>query len=110
MSEKSRIFAVGNKRYIMNTATYNSNAVMGNLWSYIQGLYLSEKERIWLADRLLEDTHEGKPKMAKKKLVFPHINEDFQPSEKVLSMSCGPLPEGFDIDKELEKMWEERAK
>ena len=34
---------------------------------------------------------------------------DYKPSQKVLDMTCGPLPKDFDVDKELEKMWEERA-
>ena len=29
---------------------------------------------------------------------------------KVMEMTCGLLPKGFDVDKELEQMWEERAK
>lgn len=41
----------------MNSATYDSNA-MNNLWNYIQGLPLSQYDRRWLADRLIESTKE----------------------------------------------------
>ena len=43
-------------------------------------------------------------------LVFPKIPKDYKPSAKVLSMTCGSLPKDFDVEKELDKMWEERAK
>lgn len=33
------------------------SASMENLWQYIQSLSLSERNRIWLADKLLEGTH-----------------------------------------------------
>ena len=38
------------------------------------------------------------------------IPKDYKPSSKVLAMTCGPLPKDFDLDQELDKMWEERAK
>ena len=93
----------------MSTATY-SNPAMNNLWNYIQGLSLSTSDRQWLADRLVEKTDEQQTAKSEKELVFPHFNDGLVPSEGLLSMVLGPLPEGFDIDKELELMWEERAK
>ena len=89
-----------------NTSTYQASAAMSNLWSYLQGLSLSSEDRHWLADKLLEK----KEKKAKKELVFPHIDADFNMSPELQEMVLGPVPEGFDIDKELEQMWEERAK
>jgi hypothetical protein len=89
-----------------NTSSYKASAAMSNLWSYLQGLSLSSEDRHWLADKLLEK----KEKKTKKELVFPHIDADFKPSPELLAMSCGPLPEGFDVDKELDNMWEEWAK
>jgi len=93
----------------MSTATY-SNPAMNNLWYYIQGLSLSASDRQWLADRLVEKTDEQQTAKSEKELVFPHFDDSFVPSEGLLSMVLGPLPEGFDIAKELELMWEERAK
>ena len=93
----------------MSTATY-SNPAMNNLWNYIQGLSLSASDRQWLADRLVEKTDEQQAAKSEEELVFPHFDDGFVPSESLLSMVLGPLPEGFDIDKELELMWEERAK
>ena len=93
----------------MSTSTY-SNSAMNNLWNYIQGLSLSASDRQWLADRLTEYPEGKRTAKSEKELVFPHINDDFVPSEELLSMVLGPLPEGFDIDKELNLMWEERAK
>lgn len=89
-----------------NTSTYQASAAMSNLWTYLQGLSLSSEERHWLADKLLEK----KGKKVKKELVFPHIDADFKLSTELQEMVLGPVPEGFDIDKELEQMWEERAK
>ena len=91
----------------MNTATYNGS--IADLWHYLQGLSLSSADSQWLADKLMKNTKEEE-KTAKRKLVFPHIDDDFEPSEELLSMVLGPVPEGFDIDKEFELMWEERAK
>ena len=92
-----------------NTSTYQASAAMGNLWNYLQGLALSYDDRQWLADKLLE-VKEETTKKPNKKLVFPRIPEDFKPSPEILAMSCGPLPEGFDVEKELNNMWEEWAK
>ena len=58
----------------------------------------------------VEKTDEQQTAKSDKELVFPHFNDGLVPSESLLSIVLGPLPEGFDIDKELELMWEERAK
>ena len=49
-------------------------------------------------------------KQQKAELVFPKIPKDYKPSAKVMAMTCGPLPKDFDLDKELDEMWEERAR
>ena len=82
---------------------------MNNLWNYIQGLSLSASDRQWLADRLVEVSEVKQVAKSEKELVFPHFDDRFVPSESLLSLVLGPLPEGFDIDKELDLMWEERA-
>lgn len=87
------------------------NAVsMNNLWNYLQGLSLTANNQRWLAERLLESSEkessiDGMPK----KLVFPKIEKDFKVSQEVLDMVCGSLPEDFDLNKEMEVMWEEMA-
>jgi hypothetical protein len=91
------------------TSTYQASAAMSNLWNYLRGLSLSSEDRHWLADKLVENTEKKESKKAKD-LVFPKIGADFKPSPEILAMSCGPLPEGFDIEKELDIMWEEWAK
>lgn len=88
------------------------NAIsMNNLWNYLQGLSLSASNRRWLAERLLNPSEvvDG-VKQLSQELVFPRIPKDYQASEEVLDMTCGPFPEGFNVDLELETMWEERAK
>ena len=89
-----------------STSTYKAFAAMGNLWNYLQGLALSYDERRWLADTLLE----VKEEKTKKKLVFPRIGDNMEPSAELLDKVLGSVPDGFDIDKELSLMWEERAK
>ena len=46
----------------------------------------------------------------KEELVFPKIPKGYKPSAKVMAMSLGRLPEGVDLDKELEERWKERAR
>lgn len=41
--------------------------------------------------------------------LFPKISKDYKPSKEVLAMTCGPLPKDFNVEKELNRMWEERA-
>ena len=43
-------------------------------------------------------------------LLFPHIPEDLEMSSKVRDMVFWDFPKYIDIDRELENMWEERAK
>ena len=83
---------------------------LNNLWSYLQGLSLSANNKRWLASHLIETAGQVKKKSRKSELVFPKIPKDYKPSAKVLSMTCGSLPKDFDVEKELDKMWEERAK
>ena len=96
----------------MNTSTYNGS--IGNLWSYLQGLSLSASDSQWLAERLTQNAKKQEetkdPEKTENKPVFTHIDDSFKPSERVLSRILGPLPADFDIDKELELMWEERAR
>ena len=51
-----------------------------------------------------EENEEDEQQAAKseKELVFPHFDDGFVPSESLLSMVLGPLPEGLDIDKQLD--------
>lgn len=92
---------------MMNTATCNGS--IADLWHYLQGLSLSPADSQWLADKLVQNTKKEETPAAKE-LVFPHIDDDFKPSEAVLARVLGPVPEGLDIDKELELMWEDWAK
>lgn len=84
---------------------------MNNLWNYLQGLSLTASNQRWLAERLLESSEKGSATKddTMKKMVFPKIGKDFKVSQEVLNMVCGSLPEGFDLDKEKEVMWEEMA-
>ena len=86
------------------------NAVsMNNLWSYLQGLSLSANNQRWLANHLIEAADRVENKSQKATLAFPKIPQNYKPSAKVLAMTCGKLPEGFDVEKELDEMWEKRA-
>lgn len=87
------------------------NAIsLNHLWSYLQGLSLTASNQRWLADHLIEAAEAASNRdTLKKKPVFPKIPKNYKPSEKVLAMTCGRLPKDFDLDKELDKMWEERA-
>ncbi|MBR1520972.1 MAG: hypothetical protein IJ635_07015 [Bacteroidaceae bacterium] len=95
----------------MNTISLN------NLWSYLQGLSLTASNQRWLANHLMEaaERTENRSKKAvstssQKELVFPKIPKDYKPSPRVMAMTCGPLPKDFDLDKELNEMWEERTR
>ncbi len=88
----------------MNTVSLN------HLWSYLQGLSLTASNQRWLANHLMEAAESAEKKGQKKELVFPKIPKDYKPSAKVLAMTCGPLPQGVDLEKELEQRWEEWAK
>ena len=90
--------------------TIDMNAIsLNNLWSYLQGLSLTASNQRWLASHLMEAAESVEKKHQKAELVFPKIPKDYKPSAKVMAMTCGPLPKDFDVDKELELMWEERA-
>lgn len=78
-----------------------------NLWAYLQGLSLTKRDQRWLADNLRRMADGTKEKQAD--IVFPVVPKDYKPSTKVLAMTCGKLPESFDLAKEMEAMWEERA-
>ena len=67
---------------------------------------LDSDNKRWLADHLYEDIRAEK----KGSLEYPVIPKNRKPSRKVLENAAGPLPQGFDIDKETELMWEEMAK
>ena len=83
---------------------------LNNLWSYLQGLSLTASNQRWLASHLMEAAESVEKKQHKAELVFPKIPRDYKPSAKVMAMTCGPLPKDFDLDKELDEMWEERAR
>jgi hypothetical protein len=82
---------------------------LNHLWSYLQGLSLTASNQRWLANHLIEAAESAECKSQKKELVFPKIPKDYKPSARVLAMTCGPLPNNFDVEKELDEMWEERA-
>ena len=87
------------------------NAIsMNNLWSYLQGLSLTASNQRWLASHLMEAAERTETKSRKEELVFPKIPKDYKPSAKVMAMSLGKLPEGVDLDKELEERWQEWTK
>ena len=89
----------------------NMNAIsLNNLWSYLQGLSLTASNQRWLANHLMEAAESVEKKQRKAELVFPKIPKDYKPSAKVMAMTCGPLPKDFNLDKELDEMWEERAR
>ena len=87
------------------------NAIsLNKLWSYLQGLSLSASNQRWLASHLMEAADREEKAHNKSESAFPKIPKDYKPSPKVMAMTCGPLPKDFDIDKELEAMWEERGR
>ena len=87
------------------------NAVsLNHLWSYLQGLSLTASNQRWLASHLMEAAESEEKKQHKAELVFPKIPKDYKPSAKVMAMTCGRLPKDFDLDKEIDDMWEERAR
>ena len=82
----------------MNATTLHS------LWDFLQGLSLTRQNKQWLASKLIEQsTQVGST------LHFPKISKDFKVSEMTLKNVAGPLPEGFDVEKELAEMWEDMA-
>jgi hypothetical protein len=87
------------------------NAIsLNNLWSYIQGLSLTASNQRWLASHLMEAAESVEKKQKREELVFPKIPKNYKPSAKVMAMTLGKLPEGVDLEKELEVRWQEWAK
>ena len=78
---------------------------LDSIWNLIQSLSFDNQK--WLADKVYEEIGQKKPQ---KELVFPHIPANREISQEVRNMSMGKLPEGFDFERETEKMWEEWAK
>lgn len=83
---------------------------MNNLWSYLQGLSLTANNQRWLANHLMEAAESSKSRKTGKSIVFPKVSKDYKPSAEVLAMTCGSFPKDFDLDKELDEMWEDRAR
>jgi len=87
------------------------NAISLNiLWSYLQGLSLTASNQRWLASHLMEAAESVEKKQHKTDLLFPKIPKDYKPSAKVMAMTLGKLPEGVDLEKEIEERWQEWAK
>jgi hypothetical protein len=87
------------------------NAVsLNNLWSYLQGLSLTASNQRWLASHLMDAAESVEKKQQKAELVFPKIPKDYKPSAKVMAMTLGELPDGVDLEKELEERWQEWAR
>lgn len=74
---------------------------LNSILSMLTPLSMSNKK--WLADRLYEQLEQPK------KFVFPTIRKDFKVSKEVVDLSFGAVPEGVDVDKEMERMWNEMA-
>ena len=86
------------------------NAIsLNHLWSYLQGLSLTANNQRWLGERFIEAA-DNVEKKHKAELVFPKIPKDYKPSAEVMSMTLGKLPEGVDLEKELENRWQEWTK
>jgi hypothetical protein len=68
---------------------------------------LSNDNKKWIADHLYADiATESKPT----EIAFPKLPRNFKVSDKTLKQTAGNLPKGFDVEKELNMMWEEFAK
>ena len=84
-----------------------NSVALNNLWSYLQGLSLTASNQRWLASHLMEAAEKEEKKRDKAELVFPKIPKDYKPSAKVMAMTLGNLPEGVDLEKEIEERWNE---
>lgn len=75
------------------------------IWEVIQNDLQPLRQQIqqYIAELASSPDEEGE-------LVFPRIPKDFKPSEETLKLSAGPLPEGVDVEKLLDEMWEDRCK
>lgn len=80
---------------------------LNDIYRMLSGL--SSDNKRWLAAKLIADTERSRQD-GKKLLRFPHLPIDRPISKEVTDMVLGGLPESFDVERELEKMWEDRAK
>lgn len=89
----------------MQTLTINDINEMTSTWSSDNLKLLIDT----LSQKMKEMTQvKAEPK--NKVLQFPRIPSHFEMSQKVKDMVLWDFPKDIDIDKELENMWEERAK
>lgn len=79
---------------------------LDSLWNLIRSL--STDNQKWLADKVYKEIAHKQQKG--KGLVFPHRPAGKKISPEVKAMVIGKLPEGFDFERETERMWEEWAK
>lgn len=72
---------------------------------------LTNDNKQWLADKLIQDVQASKVETKKQKVLkFPKIPKDFKVSQEVMDMVVGKLPDDFDYDKEIDDMYMERAR
>lgn len=72
---------------------------------------LTNDNKQWLADKLIQDVQAAKVEPKKQKtLKFPKIPKNRPISQEVLDMVVGKLPDDFDYDKEINDMYMERAR
>ena len=72
---------------------------------------LTNDNKQWLADKLIQDVQAANVEPKKQKtLKFPKIPKDFKVSQEVMDMVVGKLPDDFDYDKEINDMYMERAR
>ena len=72
---------------------------------------LTNDNKQWLADKLIQDVQASKVEPKKQKaLKFPKIPKNRPILPEVLDMVVGKLPDDFDYDKEIDDMYMERAR
>lgn len=76
---------------------------LDSIWNLIQSLSLDSQK--WIADKLHEKIEQEKKDVPH--IAFPHRPANKEISPETRAMSMGPLPKGFDFERETEKMWEE---
>ena len=86
----------------------NISLSLNDIYSMLATLTNDNKQ--WLADKLIQDVNESKAQKTQKTLKFPKIPKGRPISPEVLDMVVGKLPDDFDYDKEIETMYMERAK
>ncbi len=79
---------------------------LDSVWNLVQSLSIDNQK--WLADKVYEEI--AQKRRNDKKLVFPHRPVDKEVSPEVMEIVMDRLPVDIDIEAELGKMWEERAK